>query len=100
MTIKIFNDQGKIWCLRIIRNGDKYGLNDCLTCGVDQPLIEFFDTRYEHTPLGQFVTRYYVETLLDREPGGLLLDAGNHEWSVTANGMERIRNWLSEECEP
>lgn len=99
MKIKIFNDQGKIWCVRIVFKDDQYGLNDCLTHGADFPLVEFFDTRYEHTPLGQFVTRYYVETLLDRETGGLLLDGGNHEWQVSAKGMERIRNWLSEECE-
>jgi hypothetical protein len=47
----------------IVRKGDAYGLNDCLTHEKDEPLIEFYDARHDHTEHGQFVSRYYFSTL-------------------------------------
>ena len=60
MKLKIFHDTRShlIWAVRIVEKGDKYGLKDGLTHEGDEPLVEFYDTRYEHTNLGQFVSRY------------------------------------------
>jgi len=44
---------------KIIGTGDRYGRADCLT-NEGPPMIEFYDPRYQHGPLGQFVSRYYV----------------------------------------
>lgn len=80
--------------VRIVRKGDHYGLDFCLTHSKDEPLVEFYDARYPHTEFGQFVTRYYVSTILERERNGLCLDGGIPEWSVSANDMDIVRAWL------
>ena len=77
---------------KIINTGDRYGRADCLT-NEGEPMIEFYDPRYQHTPLGQFVSRYSVSTILDHT-GGLYLYGGVPEWTVSAADMAEIRVWL------
>jgi len=95
MKLKIFHDTRShlVWAVRLVEPGDKYGLNDCLTCDKGDVFVEFYDTRYEHTDLGQFVTRYYSSTLLKSE-SGLNLDGRISDWSVGEACMNRIRDWL------
>jgi hypothetical protein len=80
--------------VRIVRKGDKYGLDFCLTHNKDAALVEFYDTRYPHTEFGQFVSRYYVSTILERDNRGLCLEGSEPEWSVTASDMAIVRAWL------
>lgn len=95
MKLKIFHDTRShlVWAVRLVERGDKYGMGDALTHDRDDPLVEFYDTRHEHTGLGQFVTRYYLSTLLKSE-GGLNLDGRISDWSVGEACMNRIRDWL------
>jgi hypothetical protein len=86
LTVDKFN-------VRIVNTGDKYGLNDCLV-NDKAPMVEFYDTRYPHTQYGQFVSRYYVDTLLERDTGGLCLDGGVPSWTVSAEDMATVRNFL------
>lgn len=94
MKIKIFHDTRShlIWAVRIVEKDDKYGLDDCLD-NDGTPLVEFYDTRYEHTDLGQFVSRYLLGTLTEGE-GGLNLDGGVPSWNINEPCMNRIRDWL------
>ena len=78
---------------KIINTGDRYGRADCLT-NDGAPMIEFYDPRYQHGPLGQFVSRYYVSTILERDTGGLALQGDVPEWTVSAHDMAEIRVWL------
>lgn len=91
--------------VRIVNKGDRYGRADCLTHDDDRPMVEFYDHRYTHgdwADRGQFVSRYYVGTLLGTDgfykgvpTGGLCLDGGNRdEWSVSADEMAMIRVYL------
>ena len=85
--------------VRVVRDGDKYGLNDCLTHG-GEPMAEFYDTRYDHAAWkgrGQFVQRYYVDTLLDGSEGGLMLMGGVSEWSLSGEDMRTVREYLTNE---
>lgn len=95
MKLKIFHDTRShlIWAVRIVEKGDKYGLNDALTHKGERPLVEFYDTRHEHTDLGQFVTRYFLGSLTEGE-GGLYLDGCEPEWTIHRPCMNRIRDWL------
>jgi hypothetical protein len=95
MKLKIFHDtdSSMTWAVRIVELGDKYGLNSCLTHNQDEPLVEFYDTRYEHTDYGQFVSRYYLRTMLDGNKG-VSLDCGVADWTVYQSCMNRIRDWL------
>ena len=88
--------------VRIVNKGDKYGRDFCLTHTEDKPLVEFYDARYPHTEFGQFVSRYYVETILGDDgygskAGGLSLYGGISEWSVSARDMETVRSLLKKE---
>lgn len=97
MNMKIILDAATqlTWAVRLIQLGDNYGLGDKLVHDRVDPLVEFYDTRYSHTPLGQFVSRYYLSTLLDREADtGLNLDGGVPSWSVSAEAMNAIHLWL------
>jgi hypothetical protein len=85
--------------VRVVNKGDKYGLNFCLTHDGDKPLVEFYDVRYPHTEFGQFVSRYYVETILsDKGNGpknsGLNLHGGVPEWTVSERHMDIVRAYL------
>lgn len=92
--------------VRILRTGDRYGLDDCLTVGEGSslriegpgPFVEFFDTRYPHTEHGQFVSRYGVDTIL-AATGGLDLLTHVADWKVDAPAMDVIRQWLRHEEE-
>lgn len=81
--------------LRIVRKGDGYGIG--LTHNKDEPMVEFYDDRYPHTEHGQFVSRYYVSTILERDNRGLCLEGAEPEWSVTAGDMAIIRAWVASE---
>jgi len=81
--------------VRILNKGDKYGREFCLTHDEDKPIAEFYDRRYPHTEFGQFVSRYYVSTLLEDPTGGLCLDGGNaSSWTVSADDMALVRAYL------
>ena len=93
--IKAINDGGRPWVVRLVFAGDKYGLDFKLTHAEEDPLVEFYDARFEHTVYGQFVSRYYARTLLEREPGtGLNLDGGVAEWSISSAAYLRVLLWV------
>lgn len=84
--------------VRIVQEGDNYGLNNCLTHEQKEPLVEFYDSRYPHTEFGQFVSRYNMNTLLQRNANvGLDLDGGIADWKIDAKGMEDVTQWLKNE---
>jgi hypothetical protein len=86
LTLSRFN-------VRIVRTGDAYGLNDCLI-NDGAPLVEFYDNRYMHTPRGQFVSRYFVSTILERTHAGLMLDGSVPAWTVSADDMRLVDAYL------
>ena len=84
--------------IRVVQTGDKYGRNDCLT-NDQAPMVEFYDSRYNQSDWmgrGQFVSRYYVDTIMgDTYPNGLWLDGGIPEWTVSADEMNQVQQFLS-----
>lgn len=100
LTHMFFNDAHQaMFTMRVVGEGDRYGQNMALTHDDRDPLVEFYDRRWDHDQdpegmkLGQFVSRYRLSTLL--EPGrdgktvfetGLMLDGGN-AWRVGLQGM-------------
>lgn len=63
-----------------------------------QPMIEFYDRRYQHTELGQFVTRYFATTLAASDDThklhGLCLDGGIPDWQVSGENMRLVYSEL------
>lgn len=85
--------------VRIVHKGESYGRNNCLTHDQDDPLVEFYDARWQGRipdwPLGQFVSRYYLSTLLQgSHDRGLLLDASSPSWSVSPHGMRQVLDFI------
>lgn len=65
----------------------------------DSEQIEFYDTRFNHTLFGQFISRYYVDTFM--APGrmdrhGLALNGMEQNWTISASEVCRIKRWLRE----
>jgi hypothetical protein len=93
-VITVTNGDGRAFGVRVVLQGERYGLDDCLTHGDADPTIEFYDHTYADAPgfgpRGQFVSRYYLRTLLDHgERYGLTLDGGVKEWHVSAANVQR-----------
>jgi hypothetical protein len=91
----MFFSLGK-WNVRIIKTGDKYGRTMSLV-NDKAPMVEFYDGRYQHTPFGQFVSRYYINTILNANlSNGLCLDGRVPEWQVSADDMAQVINFLKD----
>jgi len=85
---------GRPFEIRIIREGDKYGRDNCLTHEDPRPMVEFWDMKHN-----QFVSRYYVDTLLGRDGyvrghGALNLDGREPVWTIDAVQMAKVRSEL------
>ena len=85
--------------VRLVHRGDRYGRDGCLKHDMDEPLVEFYDGDYDFEPWlgtrGQFVSRYYLSTLLESGPyHGLCLEGGEPKWTLGAEEMRKVRAWL------
>lgn len=85
------------WLIRLVLQGQTYGRG--VVHDKPEPLVEFFDTRHPVTALGQFVSRYYLSTLLDacEDPGVFCLDTGSRDWSLSAKALSDVYAWLKEQ---
>ncbi len=76
--------------VRLVLKGDAYGLDDCIVHD-GTPMVEFYDARHMQCgPRGQFVSRYYLHTLLPRlvaGDAGLMLDGGVPDWRIDAKAL-------------
>ena len=79
--IKIINDGGMIWAVELTED-----VNGKL-------LVSFYDTRWEHTNLGQPVSTYRADTIANGEHG-LNLNGDVPEWQISDKGMAKVRQWL------
>lgn len=98
----ITNDFGITFRARIVKKGDSHGLKDCLVYEKVNPKVEFYDTRNMIEPnLGQFVSEYFVHTLIDQQeyPKGLVLDVGIPAWRLSQKNMKEVRRWLKREMD-
>lgn len=97
---------GVTFTVRLVERGDQYGLNFCLTHDKLLPMVEFYDTEskaecYDFVGdrleaiaagaprLGQFVSRYYVETLMENiaTTGGIYLHGGVPRWQIDGDAV-------------
>ena len=68
----------------------------------NKPILEFYDSRYDVTPDGQFISEYYVETLEKQRDclygtieTGLDLYSDVANWKISAFTLSLILNWVS-----
>ena len=62
-------------------------------------IVEFYDMTVDKNsfPIGQFVARYNLETLLERNKCGLCLDGSVSAWSINSECYEMIDRWLKKQ---
>lgn len=95
---QVINDHGRRFNVCIVPEGGAYGLTDSLVA--NKPMVEFYDATQDRAKFGtrgQFVSRYYIETLRERPAGpaaGLILDGGIAEWRLDGNAMEQVHRHL------
>lgn len=88
------------WTVRIVFKGERYGLDGGQLHEQDEPLVEFYDAEQDIAtfgPLGQFVNRCNITTLLSRAHSGmpLCLHGGYpNDWTVSAPHMGLVEHWL------
>lgn len=94
--LQVVNRSGIPFNVKVLFKGDRYGLRKCLVHDEDRPLVEFYDARYDFNPEGQFVSSYYVETILSNnsKDSGLCLDGGIPDWYIDAEAMQEVYRYL------
>lgn len=99
---------GVAFTARIVLDCQRYGLDDCLVHS-GEPLVEFYDTRYPETDYGQFVSSYFVASIMmwdsymdegDARGRGLNLDGGVPIWTIDGATMDLFREWLAATVPP
>jgi len=93
LITSVVNDKGTPFNVVAILPDANYGLDDCLRNESGEILIEFYDARYKHDKHGQFISRYYLKTLLEGE-AGILLEGSVQEWFIDNAAMEIVRRSL------
>jgi hypothetical protein len=92
-TLRTINSSGRSFLIRVVCEGDRYGMNDKIEHDEPDPLIEFYDlgdspieTCAKFGPRGQFVSRYYLSDLREdqNDDRDLCLDGGIPVWTVNA----------------
>lgn len=105
--LALFSDDGQAYNVRLVREGDRHGRNDCLTHDRADPLVEFYAVSdgAGAGPRGYFVSSYYASTLRGEGPGasrgvadsGLCLHGGgtyDKSYSADASVMTQVLRWL------
>lgn len=100
----VTTQRGRTFAVRIVRQGDRYGLGMQLVHDEPFSLVEFYDyNQAGHAAwckagwgeYGQFVSRYRAKDMLTRTPGtGLALHLGAPEWSLDGAAMGEVTAWL------
>lgn len=87
--VAVENDKGRKFLARIIKKGDRYGLNDKLV-NKGETMIEISDlTHAKFGPRGQLVAQYRARDL-ESHQGGLDIQGGVPEWKLDAAAMAPI----------
>lgn len=86
---------GREFLVRVIEEGDRYGLGIKLVYDQKEPQIEFYDTKRADDPRfapdGQFVTRYYAfQMAFHRHGTGLDLMGHEPAWKLDAGAMDKV----------
>jgi len=100
----------KIFKVKILRKGDQYGLNKCLTHEDGVPLIEFYDAVSDDDQEGFFISRYSADSLLGQcKFSGSDISLGLAPFSLrgcnpdayylTAQNCKHVGEWLHSELD-
>ncbi len=93
----ITNEHNRLtYIIRIVECGDYYGNNMALQHLNNEPMVEFYDTRFKFDTdggiiLGQFVTRYNLSVIKAHGAQGLCLNGGVVDWIADNQAMTQLQ---------
>lgn len=98
-ALNIKNAKGRPFNVVIIRKGEAYGRDNDLINDDGYDLVEFYDATYaggKFGELGQFVTRYRCETLINGNSRNTGLSLMGYEplWTLYRPEMALVVAWL------
>lgn len=85
------------WKIRVVKKNERHGLNYKIVNNSADSIIEFYDMTQDEEafPIGQFVSSYFWSTLSKQEfKAGLSLYGDVKSWTLTAESVNEIINWL------
>lgn len=93
--LRFENDHGLPMQARLLTRGMAYGQYRDARWALEfegmQPVVEIYDERFAHTPHGQFVSRYLLETLAsNKDDRGIQLEGGVPAWCMSAANVRSI----------
>jgi hypothetical protein len=102
---KFTNSSGRVFTVKVLEPGDRYGRNDVLTWEDDprfgKRAVEFYDRTYAGDRFGedgQFISRYYEDTLLERaaihQGVGIDLQGDVPVWKIDGTTFSEIMDWV------
>lgn len=95
------NHEGRQFAVKVLVKGDTYGRNRCVIWDEERPGIEFYDVTYAgedgFDEIGQFVSRYYLETFIEHGANELHLWDDIPQWTITTNNVFKIRTWIKQQ---
>ena len=85
------------WIVALLKKGDKCGTS--LGSTVKEDTLHFYDSSVKWSknkyPFGQFVSSYYLKTILEHNCNyGLNLDSSVESWKVSKEEFSEIVDWL------
>jgi hypothetical protein len=100
------NDQQIPMFVKLVLKGEQYGHNNCLTHGRDDPLVEFYSTKFQVD--GYFISRYSLSMLRGENPicrgnirnKGICLQGDMREYDIDQCAAEMVMRWLDLEVPP
>lgn len=96
MKLSVINNKnGLSFMVRIVHYNDQYGRDMKLNHTDQEPLVEFYDTRFKFDRLGdiilgQFVSRYHFGSLKNHV-GGLDLLGYVDDWKLDSDAVKQLR---------
>lgn len=98
VLMDLATDDKRQWTVRVVFEGDCYGLDNILIHDDPSPLVEFYDRKStKFGKLGQFVSRYYLSTLLADKAAlsrrGLDLQMDVKAWKLGRDTIATAINW-------
>ena len=83
------SSRGIPFVVKLVDTGRLFGFVhrvDAPRMAATEPTVEFYDGRYDHTALGQFVSRYDLDTMFDAcsVGSGLMLHGGIPDWQISS----------------
>jgi len=95
---KIKNQLGIPFNVKLVFKDESYGKDKCLIHDKDEPMVEFYDSRFDHEPEGLFISRYNISAFSEIKTG-INLDVNSYKWSIDYEYVAQIQGFIREAIE-